>query len=82
MKLEFTEASQKQFQKLPQNQVKKIAKKIKNLQQNPLLGKKLQGQLKNCYSLRAWPYRIIYQLNPSEKRIIITDISHRQSAYK
>lgn len=82
MKLEFTEASQKQFQKLPQNQVKKIAKKIKNLQQNPLLGKKLQSQLKNYYSLRAWPYRIIYQLNPSEKRIIITDISHRQSTYK
>jgi len=74
MKIEFTKASQKQFQKLPQNQVKKIAQKIKNLQTNYLLGKKLQGQLKNSYSLRAWPYRIIYQIILNEKRIILTNI--------
>jgi len=82
MNIEFTHISQKQFQKLPPNQTKKIAKKIKSLRQNSLLGKKLQGRLKNQYSLRAWPYRIIYQIDQNQKIIKILLINHRQSAYR
>ncbi|NQT67339.1 MAG: type II toxin-antitoxin system RelE/ParE family toxin, partial [Actinobacteria bacterium] len=38
--------------------------------------------LKNFRSLKAWPYRIIYQYSENDRTIFINIIQHRQSAYK
>jgi len=80
MKIEFTHSAQKQLSKLPKNQAKKIIKKIKLLSLNFGYGKKLKGNLSNKYSLRAWPYRIIYTI--IKNTIYIETIAHRQSVYK
>jgi len=52
------------------------------LRTDPLLGKPLTGEFKGQYSVRAWPYRVIYQILKQEKIILITTIQHRQGAYK
>ena len=81
MIIKISSPAKKQLSKISQNHQKKIARHLDNLSQNPLLGKKLQGHLKNYYSIRVWPYRIIYQVKPN-KFILIFSIRHRQSAYK
>ena len=79
MKLEYKRQAIKDLTKLSLPQKKKITKKLEILAQDPLAGKPLKGQLKNFYSLRAWPYRIIYQ--KLSRKIVIQAITHRQTAY-
>ena len=51
------------------------------LEQNPIAGKKLTGKLESQYSLRIWPYRIVYFVD-KERDVIITDIRHRKDVYR
>lgn len=82
MELILSRNAQKQYNRLPKQEQAKIKKKLLVLQQNPLIGKKLEGKLIGCRSLRAWPYRVIYKINDNEKRVEVNDILHRQAAYK
>ena len=79
MQLEYKPEAVKQLKKLPLLQKKKIIKKLELLSQNPHSGKTLRGELVGLRSLRAWPYRIIYEIQ--NRTIIIFSIVHRQSAY-
>ena len=60
MKLYLSLKAKKQLGKLPTSERRKIEKKFLNLSQDPFLGKKLSGEFKDCWSLKAWPYRVIY----------------------
>lgn len=80
MKLLYKPEAVKQLKKLPLSEKKKIIKKLKALSQNPFAGKVFKGELEGLRSLRAWPYRIIYEIK--KKSLIILSISHRQSAYQ
>ena len=71
----------KQYKRLPKPAQAKIKKKISLLINNPYIGKKLSGEFTGIYSLRAWPYRILYGVNEREKRVDIHKIKHRQRAY-
>jgi addiction module RelE/StbE family toxin len=54
---------------------------LEGLREDPYAGKKLQGELYGLYSLRVWPYRIIYMV---EKRIItvtVVAIGQRKDVY-
>ena len=77
----LTKTAQKELSDFNKSDYKKIVKRIKNLYLSPYLGKKLKGELSQFYSYRAWPYRIIYQINKDSKQIVITAVSHRQSSY-
>ena len=82
MNVAFSKDAQKQYERLPKPQQTKIRKKLIGLGQNPYAGKKLEGELKDLYSLRAWPYRILYEISEDEQRIEIHKIAHRQGVYK
>ncbi|KKP58104.1 MAG: Addiction module toxin, RelE/StbE [Candidatus Gottesmanbacteria bacterium GW2011_GWA1_34_13] len=82
MKIEFSQKAKKQLTKLPKKESKKIIRKVETLLTNPYLGKKLTGKLKEEYSMRAWPYRILYSINMKRKLISIEIIQHRQGVYK
>lgn len=72
----------KSLSKIPHNFQLKIKAALASLQNNPYLGKKLFGKYKDFYSLRVWPYRIIYTIYKQELLVFVVDISHRQGAYK
>lgn len=74
--------SLKQYERLPKSEKAKIRKKLYALEQSPYSGKKLMGELKGIYSLKVWPYRILYEINEVEKRIEVYKIAHRQGVYK
>ncbi len=80
MKIELTPTAKKQLKKLPKSEAKKIARKLFTLEISPYSGKKLEGKLKDRYSLRAWPYRIIYVI--TRNAIQVETIEHRQGVYK
>ncbi len=49
---------------------------------NPFSGKKLNSELPNEYSMRAWPFRVVYQIRKLELVILVLKIRHRKDAYK
>lgn len=82
MKLIISKDALKQYEKLPRTEQVKIKSKLKALQDEPYAGKRLTGDLSDYRSLKAWPYRIIYEINKKENRIDVHKIAHRQGAYK
>ena len=60
----------------------RIVSAIDELKTNPLIGKKLCGELASLRSLRVAEYRIIYLV--IEKRILIqvVKIAHRREVYR
>lgn len=73
--------AKKELKRIPKSWQIRIYEKIKVLQKNPFAGKKLSGGLKDYYSIRVWPYRIIYQIYKKQLIIIIIKIAHRGSIY-
>lgn len=82
MKISYSEKAASQFRKLPKTEQKKARRKVEILAQNPYAGKKLTGEFDRFYAIRAWPYRIIYQISAETQSITIVWIKHRQSVYK
>lgn len=82
MKVIITPKATKQYERLPKLAQKKIKKKIKLLENDIQIGKKLSGDLSELRSLRAWPYRILYYINEEKDAVFVTSITHRQGSYK
>ena len=82
MKVNYSKTSLKQLKKLTRTKQIEILKKIEKLKNDPDAGKKLKWPLKNFRSLKAWPYRIIYQYSENDRAIFINIIQYRQSTYK
>ncbi|MCE9585264.1 type II toxin-antitoxin system RelE/ParE family toxin [Candidatus Nomurabacteria bacterium] len=60
----------------------KVRVVLEAILKNPFLGKKLSGELPNQYSIRAWPFRVIYEIRKKELVILILRIRHRKDVYK
>lgn len=78
----LSSSAEKQFLKLQKNIKSKVGKALLKLEADPFIGKKLKGELAGQYSLKVWPYRIIYQFDPDKKIVYVISIIHRQGAYK
>ena len=76
----ITDKAVKDLRKIPQREQKKIQKKLGILKEDIFSGKKLERDLKNYYSLRVWPHRIIYEIISGE--VWVVKIQHRQGVYK
>lgn len=72
--------TEKHFSKLPKSLQEKVAKKLRQLEENPFQAgldiKKLAGTEKS-YRLRVREIRIIYQMNTTLKEIFVVDIDFR-----
>ncbi len=74
-------SAQKDLEKVDKRYKPRIIKALLNLRGDPLLGKPLVGELNGFYSLRVWPYRIIYTIYKNDLVVFVISIGHRQSAY-
>lgn len=74
--------AEKELKKLPDKDRKRVIELLKKISADPFSGKKLEGEFKNLWSLKVWPYRIIYYIHKKELMIIVIRIRHRQSSYK
>ena len=55
---------------------------IRQLQDNPYIGKPLHGDLKGKYSLRSGDYRVIYSVDETDKSVLLLAVGHRKAVYK
>ncbi|MEK9175723.1 MAG: type II toxin-antitoxin system RelE/ParE family toxin [Patescibacteria group bacterium] len=78
----LTSAAQKSLKKIDKRYRVRIDKALFALAENPWLGKSLNGELDGFFSLRVWPYRIIYTVYKNEAIVFVIDIDHRQDVYK
>ena len=74
--------AQKNFKKIDKRYKKRIMQTIFALANDPYSGKQLEGSLKDFYSVRVWPYRIVYKIYQQDLVILIVGIDHRQGIYK
>lgn len=81
-KIKIEGRAKKQLNNIPAIYQDKFVRAIDSLQINPFRGKKLEGKLKGHYSIRVWPYRVIYSVYKSELIISIIDIGHRKDVYR
>ena len=72
----------KTISKLPKSIQLRALSSMDSLVENPLLGKRLHGELADLYKLRLGDYRLIYTFNPSISRLELIKIEHRQGVYK
>lgn len=64
-------------------EIKNAAKAaLKEIAQNPNIGKELQGELNGFRSYRFMRYRILYKIDTQEKNIIVWAIGHRRDIYE
>ena len=77
----FKQGAVKNIQKLSQKDRQKISTILESLKSDPFSGKQLAGEYKHFYSVRAWPYRIIYTIVKKELLVLIIDVAHRKDAY-
>ncbi len=73
--------ARKELLKIPNRNRERIVFALIHLQEEPFSGKSLKGKFEGFYSLRSWPYRIIYSINKSELLVWVIHIGHRQGVY-
>jgi len=80
--LRLKPSAKKELEKIPKKDKERIYILLLNLSKNPYLGKKLEGKLFSYYSVRLWPYRIIYKIFKKELLVIVIKIGHRKKIYR
>ena len=81
-KVVITKKAQKDLKSLDKVFLNKTKRALISLQNTPHIGKSLSGILKGYYSIRIWPYRIVYKVFLKEKTILVVRIGHRKDVYK
>jgi mRNA interferase RelE/StbE len=72
----------KEIRLLPVHDQERVLTAFSLLQQDPFLGKRLEGQWKEARVVRVWPYRIVYLVHEKIVTIEILRVAHRQGVYK
>ncbi len=70
------------LKKLDKSTRDRVENKLKDLSNNPELGKPLVGRLSGLWSLRVGDYRAIYQIKNEELLILVLKIGHRKNVYE
>lgn len=82
-KIEWKKVAEDNLNKIPSEVALKIYNKVENyLAQSPKeLGKALVGKYSGLYRYRYGDYRIIYEIDKTNKILIINMVGHRSDVY-
>ena len=81
-KVLISQSAHKEIKKIQPKDSKRIYLVLTKLAENPFIGKKLDGKLKEQYSVRVWPYRILYEIESKKVTVLILRVKHRKDIYK
>ena len=74
--------ARKEYLALPTEIVKKITQSIAVLEKNPRSHQSIKLSGGEGYRLRVGDYRILYEIDDSNKKVVIYRIKHRREAYR
>jgi mRNA interferase RelE/StbE len=82
-RISFKSSAVKELKKLPIELQQRIANKIEQLIIDPRLSGviKLKGD-DDLYRCRIGEYRLVYQINDSKQKIVVTRVRHRKDVYR
>jgi mRNA interferase RelE/StbE len=82
--LRFKGSARKEFMRLPAEVRAEVSETLDLLEQNPRpVGvEALVGPLKGLLRVRVGKYRIVYQADDEERRIVVTRVRHRGKVYR
>jgi len=82
-KVELKRSFEQDLKKIDRQVIPRILEAIENLSENPFSDqtKKLKGA-ESTYRLRVGDYRVIYQADLSDKKLVIYYVRHRKDAYR
>ena len=80
--LAFKKSVAKDLRSIPNQDVKRILKRIESLRENPRVkgSVKLSGQ--EQYRIRQGVYRIVYEIKDKELIVLVVKVEHRSKVYK
>ncbi len=81
MKVTFKPSAIKELGRLPERIQVTVLEKIKALADNPRPTGAIKLTNSNLYRIRVSTYRVIYEINDQEIKIVIIRIRHRRDAY-
>jgi len=70
----------KQIKKLKEDEKSRILRRVKALEVDPFLGKKLKGR-ENTYYLRVGKFRVIYEIHADLDEIWVLKVDKRDRIY-
>jgi len=79
---QLLKSAQKSARRLPKRVRNRLPHVLVLIQQNPIIGVKLHGELAGYYKYRLGDYRIIYIFETKTSTVEIQTIEHRQGVYK
>jgi len=74
--------AEKFYKRLRKNIRARVREALITLESQPLVGKRLHGELRENYSLRVGKLRIIYYVSEKDKTIYVIAIGPRKTIYK
>ena len=80
-KLRVSSKAEKEIKKITHSHQKPIILALKEIQDDPFLGKPLRRELTGKFSYRVGVYRIIYKVNKKDKIIDVLTTGHRATIY-
>jgi len=75
--LQIKPRARKNLEKIAEPYRARIRATLQEIVSNPFSGKALSGDRKGEYSVRVWPYRIIYIIKKQELIIVVVEVDHR-----
>ena len=81
-KLEIATKVSKELKKLPRQHKDSIRLILRELKDDPTIGKPLGRELTGQYSIKVGVYRIVYRVNFKDKIVFISTAGHRATVYK
>ena len=80
--VEVKKKAKKEIQALPKKDQKRIIAVFDVLRENPFIGKKLEGKYEGAWSIRVWPYRILYTIHQKIVTVNVLRVGHRKDMYR
>lgn len=74
--------AEKDLRKLPKTTFQAVWRALENLEQDPLSGLPLRGELEGKRKYRVGGWRIIYQFLTKENSVVVFKIESRGQVYK
>ena len=78
----LVQSAQKEFNKAPRNIQEKVLLVFGALETNPYSGKPLRGEYAGVWTMRAWPFRVIYEIIEAALVVTVIRVRHRKDAYR
>ena len=79
--VEWSPTAEKRLSKLETKWIKEIVKKVEIIKENPVhYSKKLENS--KLWRLRVGDYRVIIDIDFTNKKIIVLSLGHRKEIYK